>query len=117
MLPGGPQISAEKSPFLTDRLKIWMLPTLALIRNEKTEDYVVGFNELGGKDDFPTSALEGRLQAAGLLHANQQARPTALHPPPHFQSYELRSRMCAAPSCKDQPKCTVVISHSAKEKC
>lgn len=66
------QIDAEKSPFLTDRLKIWMLPTLALIRNEKTEDYVVGFNELGGKDDFPTSALEGRLHTAGLLFANQQ---------------------------------------------
>lgn len=68
----GMQIDAEKSPFLTDRLKIWMLPTLALIRNEKTEDYVVGFNELGGKDDFPTTALEGRLHAAGLLFANQQ---------------------------------------------
>jgi hypothetical protein len=37
------QINAEKSPFLTERLKIWMLPTLALIKNEKVEDYVVGF--------------------------------------------------------------------------
>jgi hypothetical protein len=48
------QINAEKSPFLTERLKIWMLPTLALIKKEKTTDYIVGFNELGGKDDFPT---------------------------------------------------------------
>jgi hypothetical protein len=37
------QINAEKSPFLTERLKVWMLPTLALIKNEKVEDYVVGF--------------------------------------------------------------------------
>ena len=107
------QINAEKSPFLTDRLKIWMLPTLALIRNEKTEDYVVGLNELGGKDDFPTSALEGRLQAAGLLLANQQARPAALHLIPgkvrecnvghgsHWGRW-----MCAARACKDQQEST-----------
>lgn len=29
------QINAEKSPYLTDKLKIWMLPTLALIKSEK----------------------------------------------------------------------------------
>jgi len=46
------RIDAEKSPFLTERLKIWMLPTLALIKNEKTVDYVVGLDELGGSDDF-----------------------------------------------------------------
>ena len=37
-----------------ERLKIWMLPTLALVKHEKTTDYVVGFDELGGKDDFQT---------------------------------------------------------------
>lgn len=31
-----------------------MLPTLALIKQEKTTDYVVGFDELGGRDDFQT---------------------------------------------------------------
>ena len=48
------RIDAEKSPFLTERLKIWMLPTLALVKNEKVLDYVVGFDDLGGKDDFTT---------------------------------------------------------------
>lgn len=48
------QINAEKAPFLVERLKIWMLPTLALVKQEKTTDYVVGFDELGGKDDFQT---------------------------------------------------------------
>ena len=46
------RIDAEKSPFLTERLKIWMLPTLALISKEKVLDYVVGFDDLGGTDDF-----------------------------------------------------------------
>ena len=31
-----------------------MLPTLALIKHEKTVDYVVGFDDMGGKDDFNT---------------------------------------------------------------
>ena len=38
-----------------------MLPTLALIRAGRTVDYVVGFQELGGADDFPTPVLEARL--------------------------------------------------------
>ena len=51
-----------------ERLKIWMLPTLALIKLEKTIDYVVGFDDMGGKDDFPTEALAARLAGPGLIH-------------------------------------------------
>ena len=64
------QINAEKSPFLTERLKIWMLPTLALIKNEKVEDYVVGFDAVGGKDDFETSALANHLANGGMLDSD-----------------------------------------------
>ncbi|GAY48672.1 hypothetical protein CUMW_113470 [Citrus unshiu] len=35
------KIHAEKSPFLAERLKIVVLPTLALIKNAKVDDYVV----------------------------------------------------------------------------
>ena len=56
------KIDAEKSPFLTERLKIWMLPTLALISKEKVLDYVVGFDDLGGSDDFPTEHLQARAR-------------------------------------------------------
>ena len=54
---------AEKSPFLTEKLKIFMLPTLALIKHEKTVDYVVGFDDLGGSDGFSTAVLAGRLES------------------------------------------------------
>jgi hypothetical protein len=37
-----------------------MLPTLALVKLGKTVDYVVGFADLGGSDDFPTAALAAR---------------------------------------------------------
>ncbi|KAH6559291.1 hypothetical protein KP509_1Z016000, partial [Ceratopteris richardii] len=35
------KVHAEKSPFLTEQLKIVVLPTLALIKNAKVDDYVV----------------------------------------------------------------------------
>eukprot|EP00268_Persea_americana_P035970 TRINITY_DN3543_c0_g2_i1.p1 TRINITY_DN3543_c0_g2~~TRINITY_DN3543_c0_g2_i1.p1 ORF type:complete len:160 (+),score=35.96 TRINITY_DN3543_c0_g2_i1:213-692(+) len=35
------KIHAEKSPFLAEKLKIVVLPTLALIKNAKVDDYVV----------------------------------------------------------------------------
>jgi hypothetical protein len=62
------QIDAEKSPYLTDKLKIWMLPTLALIKNEKVIDYLVGLDELGGVEDFKQEHLCIRLAAQGVLH-------------------------------------------------
>ena len=40
-----------------------MLPTLALIQREKTVDYVVGFDDLGGTDGFSTEILAARLEA------------------------------------------------------
>eukprot|EP01018_Ginkgo_biloba_P018702 Gb_33552 [translate_table: standard] len=61
------KIQAEKSPFLAERLKIVVLPTLALIKNAKAEDYVVGFNELGGTDEFTTEELEERLAKANVI--------------------------------------------------
>ena len=76
------KIHAEKCPFLTERLKIWMLPTLAIIKNEKTTDYVVGFDELGGSENFPREVLEQRLVAAGAMfedpvHKSAAAAATA----------------------------------------
>ena len=55
------RVDAEKSPFLAERLKIWMLPTVVLIKDGKTDHSIVGFDELGGKDEFPTAVLEQLL--------------------------------------------------------
>ncbi|KAJ9523495.1 hypothetical protein QJQ45_007206 [Haematococcus lacustris] len=76
------KINAEKSPFLTERLKIWMLPTLALIKNEKVEDYIVGFQDFGNTDDFETDVLEQRLAKSEMLDYEWPAqRPKALAGP------------------------------------
>ncbi|KAL1296093.1 hypothetical protein HN51_056854 [Arachis hypogaea] len=61
------KINAEKSPFLAEKLKIIVLPTLALIKNAKVDDYVVGFDELGGTDEFSTEDLEERLAKAQVI--------------------------------------------------
>jgi hypothetical protein len=63
------KMNAEKTPFLTEKLKIFMLPTLALVKKGKVVDYVVGFDELGGKDDFSTEELEDRLAKAGVIES------------------------------------------------
>lgn len=61
------RVDAEKAPFLVERLRVWMLPTVALVRAEKVVDYVVGFDDVGGKDDFSTEMLEERMARAGVL--------------------------------------------------
>jgi len=61
------KIDAEKSPFLTQRLKIRVLPTLCLLRDGKVVDYIVGFTDLGNTDDFATVVLEWRIATQQLI--------------------------------------------------
>jgi len=63
--------------YAAERLKLWMLPTVAIIKEEKTTDYIVGLDELGGKEDFDPAVLEARLVAAGAIFED-----TLLRPPP-----------------------------------
>lgn len=51
-----------------------MLPTIAIIKNEKTTDYIVGLDELGGAD-FPLDVLEARLVNAGVLFEDTVKKP------------------------------------------
>lgn len=55
------KVNAEKSPFLTQRLRIKIIPTIACIKDSKTKDYIVGFTDLGNRDDFSTEMLEWRI--------------------------------------------------------
>ncbi|XP_073065715.1 thioredoxin domain-containing protein 9 homolog [Primulina eburnea] len=61
------KLNAEKSQYLAEKLRIVVLPTLALVKNAKVEDYVVGFDELGGTEDFSTEELEERLSKAQVI--------------------------------------------------
>ncbi|KAG1326949.1 putative Thioredoxin domain-containing protein 9 [Cocos nucifera] len=70
------KIHAE-NPFLTEKLRIIVLPTLALVKNAKVEDHVVGFDELGGTDEFSTEELDERLAKAQVIFFEGEA---SLHP-------------------------------------
>jgi len=64
------KIDAERSKFLVERLKIKIIPTIALIKNHQTCDYIVGFQDLGNTDDFSTEMLEWRIARANVLTYN-----------------------------------------------
>ncbi|CAH8618767.1 unnamed protein product [Heterobilharzia americana] len=61
------KINAEKSPFLTKRLNVMVIPTLVLVKNEQICDRIIGFDELGGHDEFSTAMLEWRLAVGKVI--------------------------------------------------
>ena len=67
------KVDAEKSPFLTEKLGIWMLPTLTLIQDSKVVDHIVGLDELGGDADFSTKTLEWKLASLGVIDPPQSS--------------------------------------------
>lgn len=62
------KVNAEKSPFLTQRLRIKVIPTIALVKDSKTKDFIVGFTDLGNCDDFSTEMLEWRMAQSGAIN-------------------------------------------------
>ena len=62
------KINAEKCKFLVDRLKITTLPTICLVRDTKTVDYIVGFTDLGNTDEFSTEMMEWRIAQADCIN-------------------------------------------------
>ena len=60
----------EKAPFLIDRMKIQILPCLVGFVDGISVDRLVGFEELGNLDTFPTSLLEKRLCKCKVLESS-----------------------------------------------
>lgn len=67
------KVNAENSPFLTQRLRIKVIPTIAIVKDSKTKDYIVGFTDLGNRDDFSTEMLEWRIAQSGAIDYNVSA--------------------------------------------
>ncbi|BFZ15224.1 hypothetical protein BsWGS_18263 [Bradybaena similaris] len=62
------KLNVEKCKFLAERLRIKVIPTLCLAKDGKTVDYIVGFDDLGGTDEFPTEMLEWRLGRIDMIN-------------------------------------------------
>ena len=63
------KIDAEKCPFFVTKLQIQMLPTVICFMDGLAFDRIVGFEELGGKDEFPNLLLARRLVKTGCIKA------------------------------------------------
>ncbi|XP_023952159.1 thioredoxin domain-containing protein 9 [Bicyclus anynana] len=61
------KLNVERAPFLTARLKVRIIPTIMLIKGNKTTDFIVGFTELGNRDDFTTEILEWRIARSQVV--------------------------------------------------
>ena len=62
-------LDAEKTPFFVQKLAVQVLPTIIIFIDGIAVDRIVGFEELGGADDFPTISLTRRLIRSGVLKA------------------------------------------------
>lgn len=63
--------------FIIERLKIRVIPTIALIKDSNAKDYIIGFTDLGNCDDFSTEMLEWRIAQSGAIEYDGDL----LHPP------------------------------------
>ncbi|KAL6276698.1 hypothetical protein ACE6H2_020299 [Prunus campanulata] len=61
------KLDAENAPFFVTKLGVKTLPCVIIFRNGVAVDRLVGFQDMGGKDDFSTRALEVVLIKKGII--------------------------------------------------
>ncbi|KAF5752456.1 thioredoxin domain-containing protein PLP3B [Tripterygium wilfordii] len=61
------KLDAENAPFFIAKLGIKTLPCVILFRKGIATDRLIGFQDLGGKDDFTTKKLEVLLLKKGII--------------------------------------------------
>ncbi|CAO2144702.1 unnamed protein product [Urochloa humidicola] len=61
------KLDAENAPFFVSKLAIKQLPCVILFKKGIAVDRLIGFQDLGSKDDFSTSKLENVLKMKGII--------------------------------------------------
>mmetsp|Transcript_15350 Transcript_15350/g.44911 ORF Transcript_15350/g.44911 Transcript_15350/m.44911 type:complete len:202 (-) Transcript_15350:603-1208(-) len=61
------KVNAENSPFLVERLNIWMMPTIVCTNEGKVHCQFNGLDEIDPTGKFETATLEFALHSAGML--------------------------------------------------
>ncbi|KAG1334533.1 thioredoxin domain-containing protein PLP3A [Cocos nucifera] len=61
------KLDAENAPFFVTKLAVKTLPCIILFKNGIAFDRLVGFQDLGSKDDFITRTLENLLKRKGII--------------------------------------------------
>ncbi|KAK0068348.1 thioredoxin domain-containing protein plp1 [Biomphalaria pfeifferi] len=70
------KLNVEKSNFLVTKLKIQMLPAILCFKSSIVVDRIIGFEELGNTDDFPSVVLEKRLAKSGVIQLSEEDDPS-----------------------------------------
>ncbi|GMH32872.1 hypothetical protein BSKO_00706 [Bryopsis sp. KO-2023] len=65
------KLCAQDAPFFATKLDIQVLPCVVLFVGGVAADRIVGFSELGEKDNFSTASLEKRLMQSGVIVENK----------------------------------------------
>eukprot|EP01147_Barroeca_monosierra_P000430 gene430-3768_t len=60
-------LNAEKAPFLVQKFQVQELPTLVVFIDAKVKDRIVGFEDVGLSDNFPTHVLEKRIAVSKVI--------------------------------------------------
>jgi len=61
------KINVEIAPFFVEKLQIKILPCIVCFIDGVAQERIVGFADLGERDDFPTGLLEKRLARSGII--------------------------------------------------
>lgn len=67
------RINAEKTPFFTTKLNIRVLPTVLLTNKGKEVERIIGFADIGIRDDFPTINLTRKLVKCKMITAKNKS--------------------------------------------
>ncbi|XP_022786255.1 thioredoxin domain-containing protein 9-like [Stylophora pistillata] len=62
------KVDAERCHFLVQKLNVKVLPTILIIKDGKFPDRIVGFDDLGGHDEFSTAMMEWRIARSGVIN-------------------------------------------------
>jgi len=60
-------VDAENAPFLTDKLNIWMLPTIVCLKDNKVKEQHNGLDEIDSSGKYSSGMLEYLLHIDGML--------------------------------------------------
>jgi thioredoxin-like negative regulator of GroEL len=66
------KINVDKAKFFVNKLKIRVLPAIFSFVNGHVVDKIIGFDDMGNTDDFPTNLLERRLLASGVIKGSKE---------------------------------------------
>jgi len=72
------RVFVENVPWLVEKLGIKVLPCVGCFVDGVLKHRLIGFEEMGNKDDFQTATLEMQLTLCGVLEKPQGSRVPTL---------------------------------------